>query len=435
MTESNRDQFRHHRTYPGAADVFSTRVQPLKDVIKACVFVLDTNVLLVPYTISNKGIKEIEVVYGRLIKDSRLVIPGQVVREFAKNRPERIKELYHKISSRRNQQKDFDVGAYPILEGVGPYNEVREQAKKLREALDDYTGKLTAVLEVIRTWMWDDPISQTYRKLFGDKPVVVDPVIEEEELLEDLKERYRNSIPPGYKDGGKEDDGLGDLVIWRTILDIAKSRGVDIVFVSGDEKADWFYRSDGQSLYPRFELVSEFQRAAPKRSLHIIKFHEMLEALGTDATVIEEVRIEEKIAAVLPQRFKGSLVANQLEELAHAWIYSKYGKSHEVLFQNQAFPDSVVKSYDGSASIGIEVLVLTPENINTGLKAYRTAKAIKESATLFDKFIVVMALSTAEPAFVSSLDTIVRMLENASLSGLPVEVRRIVAQGGRPVEI
>ena len=180
MTESNRDQFRHHRTYPGAADVFSTRVQPLKDVIKACVFVLDTNVLLVPYTICNKGIKEIEVVYGRLIKDSRLVIPGQVVREFAKNRPERIKELYHKISSRRNQQKDFDVGAYPILEGVGPYNEVREQAKKLREALDDYTGKLTAVLEVIRTWMWDDPISQTYRKLFGDKPVVVDPVIEEE---------------------------------------------------------------------------------------------------------------------------------------------------------------------------------------------------------------------------------------------------------------
>lgn len=67
-------------------------LKSVEQVKNKCLFVLDTNALLLPYTTSSKSIDEIKKVYAKLIKEKRLFIPGQVAREFAKNRPEKIKD-------------------------------------------------------------------------------------------------------------------------------------------------------------------------------------------------------------------------------------------------------------------------------------------------------------------------------------------------------
>src|SRR5207247_10935182 len=65
-----------------------------------------------------------------------------------------------------------------------------------------------------------------------------------------------NKVPPGYKDSAKELGAAGDLIIWRTILEIGRTRKAHLVFVSGDEKADWWYRASGSVLYPRLDRKS-----------------------------------------------------------------------------------------------------------------------------------------------------------------------------------
>ena len=58
-------------------------------------------------------------------------------------------------------------------------------------------------------------------------------------------------IPPGYKDAGKEDSGIGDLLIWHTILELGKVHKKSVIFVSGDEKPDWFKQSQNVALHLR----------------------------------------------------------------------------------------------------------------------------------------------------------------------------------------
>src|SRR5262249_53348287 len=149
-----------------------------------------------------------------------------------------------------------------------------------------------------RNWSWNDPVSSLYRTLFSPT-VVIDPPMDRESLEKDLKRRTEASIPPGYKDAGKSDGGAGDLLIWYTILHIGKEQKTDLMFVSGEEKADWWHRGAGRELYPRFELVEEYHRASDGKSFHIASFSRFLELYGAAEQVITEVREEERSRAQL----------------------------------------------------------------------------------------------------------------------------------------
>ena len=114
------------------------------------------------------------------------------------------------------------------------------------------------MLEVVAHWHWDDPVSQIYREFFKAH-LLVDPDLDREELLKDLKYRQEHRIPPGFNDANNEYSGVGDLLIWRALLKIGQQESRHLVFVSGDEKTDWRYQSENTALYPRFELLDEYR--------------------------------------------------------------------------------------------------------------------------------------------------------------------------------
>ena len=75
--------------------------------------------------------------------------------------------------------------------------------------------------------------------------------------------RYELSIPPGYKDAdAKKKRGdrhvYGDYIIWRQIIDFAKTQKKHIILITDDRKDDWWSKSNGDSTRPREELISEF---------------------------------------------------------------------------------------------------------------------------------------------------------------------------------
>ena len=106
-------------------------------------------------------------------------------------------------------------------------------------------------------------------------------------------ERYKNKVPPGYKDNRKRDNKYGDLIIWKEILKYAKANNSDICFVSGDLKEDWYEIIKGEHKGPRYELQEEFQSNVPSRYFKLMTFNRFLEQIDKSYTPQQLTAIDE----------------------------------------------------------------------------------------------------------------------------------------------
>jgi len=291
MSKSTSDIFVKNKIYPKADMIFNTSLSPIEEIKNSCVFVLDTNALLLPYGTGSESLEEIKKVFERLKNQNRLVIPGQVAREFASIRPEKLKEIHQKLTRRRNSTAELLIGNYPLLESLHTYMEILELEQQINELIGKYRKNIGRIIDTVKTWAWNDPVSMLYQELFTPD-VIHDLEFNEDEIAKQLHFRYEHKIPPGYKDNAKADDGIGDLLIWLSILEIAKTEK-NVVFVTADEKGDWYYKSENQALYPRFELVSEFQSVSGGKSFHMMRMSELLKLMGADDQIIKEIEVEE----------------------------------------------------------------------------------------------------------------------------------------------
>jgi uncharacterized protein (DUF983 family)/rRNA-processing protein FCF1 len=281
--------------FPDAAAIFSHQVPPLEDVRDECDVVLDTNVLLLPYTTGGDSLKEISDVYKHLRRAQRLLVPGQVAREFARNRANRLTEIQRTLADRRSRVQRPQTTSYPLLRGLKDYEDLVALETAIAPQLTRYQDALGRVLDAVRNWGWNDPVSGLYREIFDD-----DAVVECSELhdavIADLEHRIANKIPPGYKDANKDDDGVGDVLIWLTVLQIGRARKRPMLFVTADEKADWQHRVDNRGFLPRYELVDEYRRASDGRAFYISPFSKLLELFGASSDVVTEIRGQEDIS-------------------------------------------------------------------------------------------------------------------------------------------
>ena len=108
-----------------------------------------------------------------------------------------------------------------------------------------------------------------YRGIFSPN-VIKESQRTKEEIAKELDYRITNKIPPGYKDAGKDDRGVGDVIIWMTILEVGKTRSNPLVFVTHEQKSDWFYRVNNRGILPRYELLISSQRVTRECVLHCI---------------------------------------------------------------------------------------------------------------------------------------------------------------------
>src|SRR5215210_3670340 len=97
------DPFVGYELYPDATVIFSWQPSPLEDVKDESVVVLDTNVLAIPYQTGSQSLEEIGLTYRKLADEHRLVIPGQVAREFANVRAVKIADLLQQIGNQRSR--------------------------------------------------------------------------------------------------------------------------------------------------------------------------------------------------------------------------------------------------------------------------------------------------------------------------------------------
>ncbi|MGZ5440761.1 MAG: PIN domain-containing protein [Thermoanaerobaculia bacterium] len=288
---------------PFAADAhraFATaHAQP--DINTALVFP-DTNVLLAPYRGSTETLEAIRKVYARLRTEERIVVPAQVAREFARNRLDLLAEAHKYVRDAKSVSVNGQFDPPPILQELPEYVEARRQLDAATEAIKMYRSALDRLADLMAGWQSKDPVLETYEKLFDAKSVR--EVSLGAQTLEEIRTaRYAVKIPPGFRDKTKDDGGIGDLVIWLTILEAAAAADKDAIFVTEEAKIDWFHRSADQRLFPRYELVEEFKASVPGRSFSIMTLAELLKVHGASERVVAEVQ---KAADVAESPFRSA---------------------------------------------------------------------------------------------------------------------------------
>lgn len=227
---------------------------------KECIFTVDANVLLNLYRYSPATKNELEK--ALLAIESRVFIPHQAAKEFLKNRlvvtagqaneyTKSIKSINELLSSISSKDR------HPFLPEAN-LEEFVVYSKRIIELLENQQNSLLQKLT-------NDEILDLIEKLFNGKTGKPFEETELEEISKQGELRYQREIPPGYKDVKKDnmDDPYrkyGDLIVWKQIIEHAKSQGKPIVFITDDKKEDWWLEQSGRTIGPRPELIEEFYR-------------------------------------------------------------------------------------------------------------------------------------------------------------------------------
>ncbi len=158
----------------------------------------------------------------------------------------------------------------------------KKSLKKFSALTEEICGELDTNKEFHNKRIVQDDILERIEKLFEKK---VGEEFSKEKMCDLFKtgeERFKDKIPPGYKDSGKKDltekdtRKYGDYIIWEQILTKSKEDKFGIILVTDDRKEDWWIRFNGKTLGPRPELTKEF-KTTTNQSFHMYQSDRFLE--------------------------------------------------------------------------------------------------------------------------------------------------------------
>lgn len=255
---SLRDQFEHF--YAPDEDAEKTAIQ-------TGLVTPDTNVLLNLYRFQARPRDEL---FGALEKlGERLWIPHQVGLEFHRRRLDVIAE----------QEKYFDHTRKDLDALVGNLRK-RVETFRTRIALDEARiGAIKEGISSLQKLLTAEVIEARKANEVRLKDRDSDAVLARLESLLDsrvgepmrpkvlkaarkeAKRRVANQLPPGYRDSRKADP-TGDYLIFRQLMDKAKERRLPVLFITDDEKSDWYRCEHDIPLGPRYELREEMMAEA-----------------------------------------------------------------------------------------------------------------------------------------------------------------------------
>lgn len=97
--------------------------------------------------------------------------------------------------------------------------------------------------------------------------------------IDQRADRVDRLVPPGYLDAEKTDQlaegAAGDFLVCVQACDEAKTRQMDLVIVTNDEKEDWWWRRDQDLIGPQQKMTKEFFDQTGKR-LYLMRPSDLL---------------------------------------------------------------------------------------------------------------------------------------------------------------
>jgi len=285
---ANYDQFIIEKVFPSPESLLKTVYPPLNELLKDCLFVLDANTMLAPFLVGKDSLQDVAAVLKQLVEKDRLFLPEQAIREYARHRAAKIADAYGHIKQCLSEipQKPKEI-KIPMFENLAAYKSAVESSEKVVATIKEFKAQLHLLEQEVRNWNWNDPVSKLYGELFAPTHIISHGK-NHEELSADLAHRVTHGIPPGFMDKSKDDGGIGDILIWHSILKLGKDRHQNVIFITNDGKADWMVKLGDEPLFPRFELVEEFHRET-NQFFNILRFDRFLLNMGAGKATVAQI--------------------------------------------------------------------------------------------------------------------------------------------------
>lgn len=323
----------------------------LKEFTTSARIVLDANILLDFYRRSKETRDRLFEALEREEVRPRLFMPYQVGLEYHRNRLVEAgshgAQYDNVIAALDRIMSDSKSGVAEVRRTIAQIRDP-EVGDRLNSVLDELIGK--AIKKVRRSvkrereanllpsenMRTNDPIRDRIEEIYRDHAQIGDRLSgsEYEARTKSARDRLNNSRPPGTADRDKSDGGVGDVLIWMELLELARSAESDVLFVSNDSKDDWVLRDTrNRKIGPRPELRNEFLGETGKRFHHVTLdtfLHYLDSYLNVDVglDVIDEVARESRSQVVeepLRTAGFGQLYRDVYPSIPISEVLRKYG--------------------------------------------------------------------------------------------------------------
>lgn len=316
----------------------------LKQVWDTCIFVFDANILLNFYRYSDSTRREfLQLLHT--IKD-RVWIPHRAAEEYLNNR----------LSVIDQQERSYDDTVKAInslrsdLENARQHPFVSKNTMAQVEKVFSLLCKELSKNKSVHTKrISEDEIKDSISSIFKDS--VGNPYSKEEleKIITDGEERYKQKIPPGFKDAGKTGDSevfseqcrkYGDLIVWNQVIDKSIESKLSVILVTDDRKEDWWEKFKGKTVGPRPELVKEFKDRTDN-SFYMYQADRFLELarenLNQDVSdeIVEEIREVRRRDKLAYKRMKEMEYVKQRKMKVHHLMEELDYLRHQMMSQEQ----------------------------------------------------------------------------------------------------
>lgn len=273
---------------------FKETDENLKKVWGTSLFVFDANILLNLYRYSDTTRNEFLRILDK-IKD-RAWLPHRAAEEYLNNRltviDQQEKSYDDTMKSIESLKRDLENACQHPFVSINVM-------QKVNSIFDELCNELKDNKSVHTTRISNDEIKDSIAHIFKNSVGIPYENSRIEQLVTEGEERYKQKIPPGFKDASKSGDSdvfsekcrkYGDLIVWTQVIDKATELNKGVVLITDDKKEDWWEKFKGKTVGPRPELVKEFKDRT-NQTFHMYQADRFLELAreNLDEQVSEEI--------------------------------------------------------------------------------------------------------------------------------------------------
>ncbi|OAN10145.1 PIN domain-containing protein [Exiguobacterium undae] len=309
---------------------------------------------------------------------SSIWIPSQVINEYLENKSVVIADAHKKFEnvSKDVQKiiKDADSDITMKFHRYGKFkfpninrfrNDISENIGELLEKVEAFKEIVTNEIQENKVNLIEDDVNlfiESLNKLTQvGKPLSFHDSLK---LYEEGALRYNHLIPPGYMDASKDKKDttklkkFGDLIIWKEILLMVSKEKRKVIFITDDEKEDWWEIKTKNTpngiketlIGPRKELLSEFKDyynedfsflmlTLPEFNKHISK---VIRETNYKEAYLNDIELNpSKIVEELIKSKDWSLILNNSNNLTHSLLND--GEFQELI--NEILIDVEISDY------------------------------------------------------------------------------------------